>query len=669
MNKQKILTPFILIFLILTAFEKGNSQTIFTKVTDPLNAISTHLAFTAYTGATWIDYDVDGDLDLFVSPSTLYRNDGGGIFSIISNSGINFSQGLGNGNTWADYDNDGDVDMARVSSQSAVFENQGSVFERHMDGPFESFFYRGWSAAWGDYDQDGFVDLLMVHPQGFLGPQQKNRLFHNNGDGRFTEIFNDVTTDFSAYTGATWTDFDLDGDQDIFIGSGYVSSLTTDDIFLNLLSETGTASLVRMDTGVLATDLRDGQNWNWIDYDNDGDLDGYVTNYNTTKTNDFYRNDGNYSFHKLSVAEVGDIVNQIGPGLGNLWGDFDNDGDLDCFVTFDGGFDRYYQNDNGMFTNQSNGLQKSGGSRGASAGDYNEDGFLDVFVSSAAQSSVGLYHNDGNLNNWIELKLTGTVSNRSAIGAKIRLLSDIKGVPTWQIREINSQSSFCGSNSLVVHFGLDTTSAIDSLVIYWPSGSIQGLGAQVVNQILNISEPYPNGFLRANFRGSEIKGIDSLRVDFLDWSVADPSDPIVSYSWDLDGDGLEDATISNPNWLYGLDDSVYTVQLIVTNQSGTSDTITRQNYIRVDSNSISGLEDGSLWDFKVFPNPVQDQLNIKISLETQPQIHVMDPLGRTIYSAIIEEKSTLETSDWPSGIYLIKVTGAKSHKIKRVIKN
>ena len=463
----------------------------FTKITDPDNDLANHWTLSAYTGVSWIDYDTDGLIDCFVNSNNLYHNEGGGNFEKVTFSGIN--SGDGNGNSWGDIDNDGDLDVIIAATPSKYYRNDGGgIFTQTpiTEETIDTFNF--WSAALGDYNQDGWLDLALMHPAGFLpfsGPiSRPSLLFVNDGDGTFTRVTNTpVDDELVAHTVGSWTDYDLDGDLDLFIGSGEVGFLSTDHIYINQLAETGTANLVKLTQGPLATDLRDGQNWNWIDYDNDGDLDGFVTNYFGSKTNDLYRNE-NGTYVKMTTDDVGNIVGQTGLGLCNIWADFDNDGFLDCYVTFDGQTDRFYHNNgDGTFTEVNNALTVGGNTRGASAGDYDNDGYMDIFVSSASNSSKGLYHNDGGENNWVNFSLL-TQAGAPAIGTKVRLKATINGLAMWQMREINSQNSFNGHNSLRVHFGLADATQIDSLEITWPDGTVEQYANLSINQFCSFSE-------------------------------------------------------------------------------------------------------------------------------------------------------------------------------------
>ena len=495
-----------LLFSALFIYVKMAKAQLFTKVTDTTNAIVTAPAQTNYNGVCWIDYDSDGKLDLFIVKTGLYHNLGNGQFAdVTSASGLPVTGGLGT--TWADYDNDGDPDCfiaGGTTFGSKLFTNNGNgTFTQNTGGPFGTpTKLRGWSAAWGDYDNDGLVDIAIAAPINFAGITDSNKLLHNDGGGNFTRIdTTPVTCCEKPYTVVSWSDYDQDGDADIFIGSGPANgTLGVDYMYQNELSETGIAFFSSSIPAPVSTDTRDGQNWNWIDFDNDGDLDGYVTNYvglnaNDGDPNDFYRND-NGIYIKLTAADVGPIVGDSYTSLANIWEDFDNDGDLDCIVINDGGQDNNYYESNIMqgstvftkVTNEPFISSASGQSFSVTAGDYDNDGDIDAYVT-AASTARGLYRNNlSNGNHWINIHLTGVTSNKSAIGAQVHAKATINGNEVWQMREVSAENSFNGMNSLNVEFGLGDATEVDSLIIRWPSGIVDQCSDIAVNQFYDAEE-------------------------------------------------------------------------------------------------------------------------------------------------------------------------------------
>ncbi|MEZ4850451.1 MAG: FG-GAP-like repeat-containing protein [Bacteroidia bacterium] len=479
----------------------------FTKITDAQNPI---VSFSPpnnnYSGAAWVDYDNDGDLDLSVTPRFLFRNDGNETFvEVPTNIGANQGTQLGNGVTWADCDNDGDLDCYLAGYPSTLYLQDNGVFnEVTVSEIAPGFNHRGWAAAWADYDQDGMLDVIMTHPAGFLGFSTSNKLFRQVAPGLFSNIDTfQFTTGKAPYTVATWSDFDDDGDADLFIGSGPAGVPARDYLYINQLSETGIADFKRMDSLPMGTDLQDGQTWNWIDFDNDRDLDGFITNYGGAP-NRFYRND-NGAYNSITNPLTGN-----GTHLANTWGDMDLDGDLDVIITNDNGATKYYENQgDGTFTEQTNAITEPGFTSGATLGDYDNDGDLDLFVSGT--NGKALFRNDQDQGrHWISFFLTGVSSNRSAIGAKVHLLTEINGQPVWQRREISAQNSFNSQNSLRAHFGLDSSLIADSVVIEWPSGITDTYSGLLADSLYQITEsnasgirdresffslkPYPNPF-------------------------------------------------------------------------------------------------------------------------------------------------------------------------------
>jgi enediyne biosynthesis protein E4 len=473
----------------------------FVKVTDPANPIVSEGITGTYIGASWVDIDGDERLDLYVARKNIYKNLGNGNFVVIPNSpGL---QGIIIGNTWADYDNDGDPDLFTVGTNQAnpsshLFRNDGNgVFTKITSGSIgDSVNNTGWGCVWGDINNDTYVDLVIAAAYGFGGVMHPNRLFYNNGNGTFTRIdTTNVTDSNDAFTIPMFSDYDQDGDIDLFIGTGPANNIgSLDYLFRNLLKEQNVPYFFnRIDTGIIGTDIVDGQNWNWIDIDNDGDLDAFLTNYSQNIRNRLYRCEGPRYYVKMTQAEVGTIVSDQGAYLSNTWGDFDNDGDIDCFVTNDAGTSKYYSNNGAGFFTRIDTLSiiLNGQTYGAVSGDYDNDGDLDLFIAGS-NATKSLHRNETNNNNkWVNIRCVGMgptagMTNKSALGTIVKIKAVINGSPKWQIREVNAQNSFNSMNMLNVHFGLGNTSVIDSVIIKWGGGLTQ--------TFTNIS---PNKFYKA----------------------------------------------------------------------------------------------------------------------------------------------------------------------------
>jgi len=222
----------------------------------------------------------------------------------------------------------------------------------------------------------------------------------------------------------------------------------------------------------------------WGDYDNDGYLDLFVAS-SSNDENLLYHNNGDETF---SLVTTGSIATDVGSSHGCNWMDVDNDGDLDLFVTNDQAQRKFlYINDGTGVLNRNNNeviTSALSNSYGTCWSDYDRDGDLDLLMSTHGNEKDRFFTNNGNSNNWLVLKLVGTHSNVSAIGARVR--TKCNGI--WQIREVNSQSGFGGQNSLNIHFGLGDNATVDSIEIKWPSGYTQHQTGVSSNQYLVIQE-------------------------------------------------------------------------------------------------------------------------------------------------------------------------------------
>ncbi len=442
------------------------------------------------SGAAWADLDGDGDDDLIVvvtaGPNAIYRNDGGGRFTRITVGEIANIVQPRFGVAAADVDNDGMIDLAFAGTGrigTTLYHGTGNWnFVRNDRWTAPTDVVLGWALTFGDYDADGFVDLAVTHPSGFLGlPATGNWLFRNRGDRTFERVDNSVVmrSGLAPYTIPSFVDYDDDGDLDLFVASGPANgTMAPDFLYRNLLADSSRAVFRRLTTGPMATDSLDGQVWNFVDIDNDGDLDGFVTNYSGvrgTTVNHLYRNT-NGTFSRDTLA--GDLVTDRGVSLGQSWGDYDNDGDLDVIVarTQPNIAVLYRNRGDGTFVADTVGFpQLAGAAWGVANADYDSDGDLDVFVS--AKSRPGTFPPDrllqnglGNGNAWAAFTLVGTRSNRSAIGAKLYIEAVIDGKVVRQRRDVSAQNTFGGHNSLRVHVGLGNATTVRSVTIVWPSG-------------------------------------------------------------------------------------------------------------------------------------------------------------------------------------------------------
>ncbi len=462
----------------------GFGQTLFTKITDPANPIFSFQNNAAqYKGCSWIDLDGDNLTDLFSPPKFLFKNLGGGQFQKLAEPvGATGGQGA-QGASWSDIDNDGRPDFILSQLSSQVFYQKDNLAFEAKTAALPNFpTYSSWDCALADANNDGLLDLLFVHACcnfHTTGPWPCFFYLQKPG-GTFEQVTGyEFTSQNQPYTIPVWADYDLDGDMDLFIGSGPAANGAKSDFnYRNMLKETGTFSLQRLTDQHWAAP-QDGQTYNFVDVENDGDLDVCLTNYSQAPSR-FWRND------KGIYTSISTPFTTTEQHLANCWGDIDNDGDLDPLFTADGNANlRVFKNKgNASFEAAKNIGTSSGASFcGVSLADFDNDGDLDAYANgvSAAKS---LFRNDtlATGRNWLFLTLEGTVSNRSAIGATVFLKATVGGKSVWQIRQVQAHNSFQSQNDLRQHFGLNESTTVDSLRVRWPSGleqNFSGLSAGI----------------------------------------------------------------------------------------------------------------------------------------------------------------------------------------------
>lgn len=574
-----------LIFLILFLFLQSSVDIFaqnFTKITDGPH-VNDGLQS---AGCAWGDFNNDGYEDLFVTNgfvaggtgsfkiNNLYKNVDGDSFEKLSIVTLTPDQAPSRAVSWGDYDNDGDLDLFVVNQgypkYNYVYENNGDeTFTRIAEGSVVFDWDESEPAGWFDYDSDGFLDIFVGNPG------EPNNLYQNNRDGTFTKITDGSLSDDRNTGEHHWCDFDNDGDYDLLVGY-FRTSIAA--LFVNQ----GKGNFIKIDDGLILNNpeaqLNPGQ---WVDYDNDGDWDI------VSPGNAIFRNEGsddNFLFTKISTDEIASIEESP---LICSWADIENDGDLDCFVGILGGRNNLFiNNGEGSFSKMEEGAiyeEEPNNSAGTAWADYDLDGDMDIFICNTDFNKDNLfYRNDNdNANSWIKFRLTGTAANASAIGAVVKIKATTDSNPVWQIRKVEGQSTFMGQNSLIVHFGLGTASVVDSVIIQWPSGADSVLTNQSVNQLLTIEEKIPDDYLRAAFSADTTYGRGKFDVQFTDLSISDPANPITSWLWDFNGDGIPDSEEQNPLHSFDVSDGEdFDVSLVVSNGVAT-DTLHRPGLIHI----------------------------------------------------------------------------------------
>jgi hypothetical protein len=499
------------------------------------------------SGVCWFDYNNDGYVDLYmVNGSTLeqlqhksrapgnehnhlYRNNGNGTFTDVTESAHTGGNGWGFGCAAADYDNDGKTDLLVTTfGPNILYHNNG-------DGTFTDVSNRSglaggniWhtGAAFADYDGDGLLDVyiagyldfnvlhpelktceyrgVQVHACGPLGYKgAPDALYHNNGDGTFTDVtVKAKVVDRALYFGFSVVFEDLDGDDrpDIFVAND-----SNPNYFYRNRGD-GTFEENAVAAGLAYNS--DGKEMSSMgvavgDYDNDGRTDLFVTT---------FANDNYVLFHNDGKGLFSDVSFQSGVGESTVsflgWGafflDYDNDGFKDLFAAnghvypeVDGKLNRevyreplllFHNSKNGKFqeSDEAAGLRRlpAHSARGAAYCDYDNDGDLDIAVSNIDERPQLLRNEGGNRKHWLEMRLVGTTSNRDAIGARVK----VRAGEIVQWGRVRTGGSYISGNDLRLHFGLEGHDSVDSVEIRWPSGATEKLGKVPANRILTIQE-------------------------------------------------------------------------------------------------------------------------------------------------------------------------------------
>lgn len=429
-------------------------------------------------GAAVGDVDGDGDSDLYVTnygANRLYQNDGQGIFTDIAAASGAADPGWGTHAAFADYDRDGDLDL--------------------------------YVANYMKFDPEKNIECSAGEARSYCGPTtypgQSGVLYRNDGGLTFAEVTQQagLQTDSGRQLAVVFGDIDSDGHPDLFVAN----DKTPNFLFINngdgTFTENGAVAGVAYNEEGLAESAMGAD---LGDYDNDGRFDIIVATFQWL-ANTLYHNDGDGFYTDLTFSAQLGVESLPYLGMTSAFLDYDNDGWLDIFVS-NGHLDKNvreydpsttYAQQNQLFRNKGDGTfaevsDESGPgmrvkrvSHGAVFGDYDNDGDVDMFVSDSDTPHCTLLRNDGgNNNHYLRISTKGSKSNRQGIGAKIRAVAG----DLVQTREIRASYGYMGSSDVRLTLGLGLHTTVDTLQVFWPSGELQTLLHIDANQSITIEE-------------------------------------------------------------------------------------------------------------------------------------------------------------------------------------
>jgi len=494
--------------------------------------------FTQAGGAIMDDFDNDGLLDIVITTTDacgqmqFLKNSGTGTFEDVTEKSGLVGQFGGLNCVQTDYNNDGWLDIFVIRGAWVPHPVRPSLLRNNRDGTFTDVTEEAGLAepvnsiasVWGDYDNDGWLDLFVCCER------QYSRLYHSLKDGTFEEVALNAGV-MSAGTkgckGAAWIDYDNDGYLDLF-QNFYVPNMGA-RLLHNMRD--GTFRDVSVTQGINGPP--EGFScWAW-DYNNDGWLDLFATCYDRTlkdvvkgmfgerhslNSNRLYLNQQGRGFRD-TTAEAG--LDMVFATMGSNFGDFDNDGFLDMYLgTGDPNLatlipNRMFKNVGGVrfaditASSGTGHLQKG---HGVACGDWDRDGNVDIFIEMGGPLNGDRYHNilfqnPGHTNHWLTVKLTGEKTNRAAIGARIKVVMDTERETTFY-RHVTSGSSF-GANPLQQTIGLGKTDRIKLLEIHWPtSNSTQTFRDVAVDQSIAVTE-FAENYQRLDWKPITVPGRDT----------------------------------------------------------------------------------------------------------------------------------------------------------------
>ena len=405
----------------------------------------------------WADIDNDGDQDFLITnrnaSNKLFLNDGSMQFTDVTSScGISTSIiSKSYGASFGDYDNDGYIDLYICNFHSAIFAIENELYHNNGDGTFTDVtaitgvgngFQQSFQSTWIDIDKDGFLDLHVINDR----PNQQNSFYHNNGDGTFTDVASDWGVNISIWAmSSTFGDYDRDGDLDLYV----TNSLEGNVLFSNNMNEGGGFIDVTDIEAVQVNQICWGACF--IDHENDNWLDLYVAS------------------------------------------------GMNAFTDYPAVFDQYGVQPNAFYSSSGDSSmlyistetpQAEQYAFAIAKGDFNNDGFPDL-VSHQIGEYASVISSTPNENHFLKVMPQGTSVNRDAIGAEVMVYHS-EGLNTG-VNEVNVDVVFCGDkylsqNSRHLHFGLGTSAQIDSVVVQWPGAGVESFHGILIDTSIVLIE-------------------------------------------------------------------------------------------------------------------------------------------------------------------------------------
>ena len=602
---------------------------------NPTNITFSPVSLSSVSGSVMAAVDMNGDhLDDIVSVNAttiqIRKQNSNGTFTT-SNYTTTTAQ---NTPSWSlaagDLNEDGYNDLLYGGGSGVTFmiSDSGGTGYTQVSGPEYVFSQR---SNFVDMNNDGHIDAFVCHD---VAP---NVYYINDGSGNLTFNQGGVGDHPNGGNyGSIWVDYNNDQLPDLFIAKcrGGAGTAKINELHKN----NGNGTFTNVSNG---TNMADPiQTWSsaWNDFDNDGWMDVVVgASSNADGMHKFMHNNGDGTFTDITSGSGIDTY----PGMSIEYAsyDFNNDGFADVLTNSN----ILYNNGNNTFTTVPYSISVG------SIGDLNNDGFLDVLNGST------LHLNQGNNNNWLTVTVEGTNSNKNGIGARV----EIYGAWGKQIRDVRSGVGFRYMGTLNAHFGLGTSSNIDSVIVRWPSGNIDLVCNPIKNSVLHIIEN--SGVVpTATFSAGSNTIDEGQSVTF-----TDASEPCVtSWNWSVDpAIGWQftnsNSSSTNPTITFNIP-GTYVVSLEANNGNGSSTNISVDT---IQVNSTAGLTETALSNIVLYPNPVNNTLHIANGNFGITGVRMFSILGEEISVSYSTNDSSLPVTHLKSGTYFLELTGNNGERV------